>query len=414
MHGLQWPFRVASLFVVGLLTVLSTVAAGSPTTTNASSGMPEPAAPADSQTLSALVTAKLLERSNDLRAFADAEVQDTRTSITRRDGRWAFGNAILLAPPVDDAYPEGWSFLARRSGGEWRVAFEGEPLFSQLSQTARVLSPREKKLFASQQRASAQRANGDYRTGMQLPFEERQAWDLFGGPHGWAGDDRPFNSLDFRGGDEVVRAARGGLAYRRCDGWIIVEHNNGYRTDYYHLENEILTPDGPTWVAIGDRLGDTGTDTTPCDGRAEQRHVHFSLYENGEGVAIANHIIGKWIPREGADPYDGYALHGSRRADTHVGDRMYNYGRLGPTEGIVDTNINPDAERKTRTGPGSNYAVAGSVRDGKTVTVLCSLNGTTHEGRWGSTRLWNKLEDGTWLSDAYLQTGVDGPVNGWC
>ncbi|GAA2715180.1 hypothetical protein ACFY2R_27765 [Micromonospora olivasterospora] len=48
------------------------------------------------------------------------------------------------------------------------------------------------------------------------------------------------------------------------------------------------------------------------------------------------------------------------------------------------------------------------------MTVACSANGTTHTGRWGTTSLWNRLTDGTWVTDAYTWTGASGPINGWC
>jgi LasA protease len=51
---------------------------------------------------------------------------------------------------------------------------------------------------------------------------------------------------------------------------------------------------------------------------------------------------------------------------------------------------------------------------GATVSIACSANGTTHTGRWGTTSLWNRLTDGTWISDAYVYTGVAAPVAGLC
>ncbi|MEU8015805.1 hypothetical protein AB0B74_07525 [Micromonospora parva] len=42
------------------------------------------------------------------------------------------------------------------------------------------------------------------------------------------------------------------------------------------------------------------------------------------------------------------------------------------------------------------------------------MNGTTHTGRWGTTDLWNRLTDGTWIPDANHYTGAANPVNGWC
>ena len=69
----------------------------------------------------------------------------------------------------------------------------------------------------------------------------------------------------------------------------------------------------------------------------------------------------------------------------------------------------------SRSGPGSGYAIVGSVNDGATVTIVCSRNGTTHTGRSGNpTSLWNKLSDGSWVSDAFVWTGTRDPVSGWC
>lgn len=62
---------------------------------------------------------------------------------------------------------------------------------------------------------------------------------LTGGAHGWSGQSRPFNSLDFSGGNGRVLAARDGYLYKSCerDGSAIVKvvHDNGYATTYYHM-----------------------------------------------------------------------------------------------------------------------------------------------------------------------------------
>jgi len=62
-----------------------------------------------------------------------------------------------------------------------------------------------------------------------------------------------------------------------------------------------------------------------------------------------------------------------------------------------------------RAGPGTGHGVVG------TVSVACSANGTSHTGRFGyTTAMWNKLTDGSWISDAFTWTGTSGPVNSWC
>jgi LasA protease len=138
--------------------------------------------------------------------------------------------------------------------------------------------------------------------------------------------------------------------------------------------------------------------------------VHFSLLYNGNFVGIAHHIIGKWLFRNGSAQYGGTALHGSRSVP--VGGQVQNHGVLGRTQGIVDAHDATTVNR--RSGPGAGYALAGTTADGATVSITCSATGTTHTGRWGTSNLWNRLTDGTWISDAYVYTGVSGPVNGMC
>ncbi|SCF09364.1 LasA protease [Micromonospora viridifaciens] len=368
------------------------------------------AAPAPSAgSVTAAVTARLLDQAADA---ADARLQsvradDTRVTVTRRDGQaWAFGTAVIVAPHEEGAYPAGWVFVAHRERAGWRVAFDGEAGFAALAQDApaTVVSPTERQVFTT---PSPMYAGGDYRTGMRLPYAVGQSWYFTGGPHGWAGSDTPWSSIDLAGGDQRVLAARGGTAYTMCRGWIRVIHDRGYATDYYHLWNSISV--NGAGVGEGAYLGDTGTDVT-CGGAASGRHVHFGLRQNNAYVPIAGHNLGKWVIMNGGATYQGYALHGS--AQVNVGGALYNYGSLGLNQAIIDANGGGTVNR--RTGPGTGYAVAGSVADGATVTVACSANGTSHSGRWGTTALWNKLTDGTWVSDAFMWTGSAGAINGWC
>ncbi|NYI05530.1 peptidoglycan DD-metalloendopeptidase family protein [Allostreptomyces psammosilenae] len=374
-------------------------------------------------TLTDAVTERLLERGGA--AVGTAAAGDTpRVAVTRSAGDWAFGTAVLATEPGSDRMPHGWLFLAERTRGEWRVALEGEEGFAEISGRSPLVGDRERPLFAQQggaqqggaQQAGAQQdgsgevgayANGDMRTGMALPTTVGADTVMTSGPHGWSGSAAPWSSLDFAGGDEVVRAARQGTAYTMCRGWVRVVHDRGYTTDYYHLWSNISA--NGTWVGAGAFLGYTGTDVT-CGGAAYGRHVHFGLMQNGSYVGLAGHNLGKWVIENGAAAYQGSALHGSRRV--YAGGALYNYGALGLTQGVVDTGGGTSVNR--RTGPGTGYPVAGSAADGATVSVACSANGTAHTGRYGTTSLWNRLTDGTWVSDAYLWTGVNGPVNGWC
>ncbi|RAN99214.1 uncharacterized protein ONO23_01679 [Micromonospora noduli] len=363
---------------------------------------PGAASAAVTPTLTAAVTAKLLGTA-ELSA-ADAR-PETRITVSRNSGRWAFGTAVALAPRQEDAHPTGSIFIARSEPAGWRIAFDGEAAFGALAAESPLVTSQEKSVLTTT--PTPMYAGGDYRTGMALPFGVGQTWTLTSGPHGWGGTESPYSSVDLAGGDQVVRATRAGAAYTMCQGWIRVIHDRGYSTDYYHLWNSISV-NGAS-VGQGAVLGNTGTDVT-CGGAAYGRHVHFGLRQNSAYVPIAGHDIGKWVLANGAAAYQGGARHGSAWAG--AGGGLYNYGALGFNQGVVDANGGGVLTR--RAGPGTGYGSLGSVADGATVTISCSANGTSHTGRYGTTALWNRLSDGSWVSDAYLSTGVNGPINGWC
>jgi LasA protease len=339
----------------------------------------------------------------DPAAWTDTEV----TTLRSKDDRWAFGTVVLVAPRQDDARPRDWLFLAEKRDGRWHVGLDGRPAFAELAKSSPVVTDEEKSVFAAHGGAPSTAVAGDYRTGMQLPWAVGQSWSMLGGPHAHDAGTGPWSSLDLAGGDQRVLAARAGLAYTTCVGLIRVLHPDGYASRYYHLWNHVQA--NGLSVTAGTFLGHTGTETG-CGGVARARHVHFSLMHNGSFIAIANHIIGKWVLRNGSAQYGGSALHGSTQV--LVGGSLHNYGALGRTQGIVDANGGAVVNR--RSGPGSAYPLVGTTADGSTVDVRCSSTGTSHTGRWGTTALWNRLPDGTWISDAFTYTGVDGPVNGYC
>ncbi|MGH3716030.1 MAG: peptidoglycan DD-metalloendopeptidase family protein [Micromonosporaceae bacterium] len=343
------------------------------------------------------VTQQLVRRAEQLGERAGA--RDARVTVGRRTGdAWAFGTGVVTAPARPRAYPFGWLFIAHREGGGWRVGFDGEPGFAELAARAPVVSDGERELLTV-------RGEADRRTGMRLPFGIGQTWSYTGGPHQMGGS--VLSSIDLAGGDLKVLAARGGRAYTMCKGWIRVLHLGGYATDYYHLWNQVKVDGTP--VSEGTVLGDAGTDVT-CGGGATGRHLHFSLRKDGEYVSIAGHGVGKWVIYNGGAAYEGYALHGSRRAD--VGNTVTNYGALRGDQGIVDTDGGGTLRR--RSGPGTDHDIVGELADGATVTIVCTARGTSHTGRGGTTTLWNKLTDGSWVSHAYVWTGTDQPLKGAC
>ncbi|MFK4084730.1 peptidoglycan DD-metalloendopeptidase family protein [Kribbella sp. NPDC020789] len=356
----------------------------------------------------------------DLRQAVSAKVSAAKSSktssavqvnVTRGAGTGTvFGTTVALVPQGQDTHPEGWLFAARLIDGKWQVGLEGEAAFSELTAASPVVSAKEKQLFGQSASFTPQLAGGDFRTGMRLPFAVGTSWSMPGGPHGWGGTDTPYSSVDLSGGNGQVLAARGGTAYTMCGngkGWIRVIHDRGYSTDYYHLSGNIAA--NGLAVSEGTFLGNIGTDVS-CGGSANGPHVHFALRQNSAYVGIAGHNVGGWVFQNAASAYNGTALHGSTLRGPS--EQLYNYGALGFTQGIIDSFGGGTVNK--RTGPGTNYALAGSVADGTTVNISCSKNGTSHTGRWGTTSLWNRLSDGTWVSDAFMWTGLATPVNGTC
>lgn len=340
---------------------------------------------------------------------SQAKTAGIQVNVTRGGGTGSvFGTAVALAPQGQDSHPEGWLFVARLVDGKWQVGLEGERAFNDLAAASPVVSAKERQLFG--QSFAPQAAGGDFRTGMRLPFAAGASWSMPGGPHGWAGTDTPYSSVDLSGGNGQVLAARGGTAYTMCGngkGWIRVIHDRGYSTDYYHMFNNIAA--NGLAVSEGTFLGNIGTDVS-CGGSASGNHVHFALRQNSAYVGIAGHNVGGWVFQNAASAYNGTALHGSTLRSP--GQQLYNYGALGFTQGIIDSFGGTTVNK--RTGPGTGYALAGSVADGTTVNVSCSKNGTSHTGRWGTTSLWNRLSDGTWVTDAFMWTGLATAVNGTC
>ncbi|MEU5949377.1 N-acetylmuramoyl-L-alanine amidase [Micromonospora sp. NPDC047465] len=80
-------------------------------------------------------------------------------------------------------------------------------------------------------------------------------------------------------------------------------------------------------------------------------------------------------------------------------------GKTGIGSGTVNTG---GAGLNVRSGPGSGYAIVGSVADGATVSIYCQAVGTTVTGTYGTTNVWNRIGTNRYVSDAYVLTGHDG------
>ena len=62
-----------------------------------------------------------------------------------------------------------------------------------------------------------------------------------------------------------------------------------------------------------------------------------------------------------------------------------------------------------RATPSTSGSSVGSIADGTAVTISCQTNGSTVDGKYGTSDIWDKVGDG-YISDAYVYTGSDGRV----
>jgi hypothetical protein len=82
--------------------------------------------------------------------------------------------------------------------------------------------------------------------------------------------------------------------------------------------------------------------------------------------------------------------------------------------GTVDTAGSPGPALTVRERPTSTAPVTGSRRDGARITIVCQSYGELVDGKLGVTRVWDRIGDGGYVSDAYVRTGSDGLVAPLC
>ncbi|WDD93169.1 peptidoglycan DD-metalloendopeptidase family protein [Burkholderia sp. FERM BP-3421] len=348
-------------------------------------------------------------------AGQDALVETIRVTP---DGDWVLGAATQIVPDGVAADPVSKLFVARRAQGAWRVGVEGDATYAALlgAAPAALVGPAERaQLDPRRGAAGGQPKAAPGQTGLALPWQRDTAWYWTGGAHGWSGESRPYNSLDFSGGDGRVLAARDAYLYRSCErnGSAIVKlvHDNGYETTYYHMEQLAQVANGAR-IRQGDYLGRIGN-ALPCGGQTTGAHVHLSLSQGGTEVPVNGKTIGGWQFFEGPSAYGGYAVRNQRRVGVQAA--LTNYGSDdsgGPPEPgrTVDAPIRAPGNVNLRDAPSLSASVVGSVANGATVTLACFAYGDTVQGNWGATRLWYRLNSNQWVSDGYVYTGSNDPV----
>ena len=86
----------------------------------------------------------------------------------------------------------------------------------------------------------------------------------------------------------------------------------------------------------------------------------------------------------------------------------------GPRTAPGKVNVNDGYTLTVRRAPRSSARKVRKLSDGASVRIVCQAQGEQTTGTYGTSRLWDKLAKGGWVSDTYVYTGADGRVAPTC
>ncbi|QDY81166.1 peptidase [Streptomyces qinzhouensis] len=72
--------------------------------------------------------------------------------------------------------------------------------------------------------------------------------------------------------------------------------------------------------------------------------------------------------------------------------------------------VAPGVALHVRMGPGTQYDIIRTLPVGSRVPIFCQKPGQTVKGPYGTSRIWDNIGNGEFVSDAYVRTGSDGYV----
>ncbi|MEU6088205.1 SH3 domain-containing protein [Streptomyces sp. NPDC047085] len=76
--------------------------------------------------------------------------------------------------------------------------------------------------------------------------------------------------------------------------------------------------------------------------------------------------------------------------------------------------VAPGVRVNVRNGPGTNYNIVRVLPLGAKVPIFCQTPGTRVSGYYGTSNIWDNIDNGEFVSDAYVNTGSDGYVADRC
>jgi uncharacterized protein YraI len=89
------------------------------------------------------------------------------------------------------------------------------------------------------------------------------------------------------------------------------------------------------------------------------------------------------------------------------------------TEAVATTSLRyysvaPGVRLNVRSGPGTSYGIVRVLPEGAKILIYCQTPGTSVTGPYGTSNIWDNIDDGQYVSDAYVDTGSDGYVRPRC
>ncbi|MFE2432110.1 SH3 domain-containing protein [Streptomyces sp. NPDC059373] len=76
--------------------------------------------------------------------------------------------------------------------------------------------------------------------------------------------------------------------------------------------------------------------------------------------------------------------------------------------------VAPNVRLNVRSGPGTSYPVVRVLPYDAKVIIYCQSPGTTVNGYYGTSSIWDNISSDQFISDAYVDTGSDGYITGRC
>lgn len=102
------------------------------------------------------------------------------------------------------------------------------------------------------------------------------------------------------------------------------------------------------------------------------------------------------------------------RVEEVGGDEGETVTTAAATTALHYYSVAPGYRLNVRRGPGTQYSIVRVLSEGAKVPIYCQTPGTWVAGPYGTSNIWDNIDDGEFVSDAYVLTGSDGYVASRC